>query len=120
MLPNLIRSTPLTSSPSPDPLEIFSTSLTTLFTNDCEISHGDTDSSLTYSSARFGPIVLRTADVTDEKERGGFAHYLWNAGVAMAEVVGGRSEVVGGRRWWVEEGTWEGSGERVLEVGAGG
>ena len=54
------------------------------------------------------------------------AHYLWNAGVLMAELVGGRPEEGGAAwrdgEWWVgreEERAWAVRGQRVIELGAG-
>lgn len=85
-----------------------------------------------------------------EDQRRKFAHYLWNAGVLVGELVGGRpaaegngdgekeekenGEVVvkrvqeeedkwGEGRWWLsveEEALWRVKGEKVLELGAGG
>lgn len=102
-----------------------------------------------YKSRVYGEIELRTADVNGEEQRRKFAHYLWNAGVLMGEVVGGRPEkeddkgergVEGGKEggdkevegdeddgwkngeWWLskeEESDWSVRGEKVLELGAG-
>lgn len=41
-----------------------------------------------YRSTRFGDIKLRLADPNDESERRLFAHYVWNAGVLLGELVG--------------------------------
>ncbi|KAF2686117.1 hypothetical protein K458DRAFT_441739 [Lentithecium fluviatile CBS 122367] len=80
---------------------------------------GDASTVLHYrpSNKRFPEVQLRTADVHDE-ERWKFAHYLWNAGVLMGEVVAGRED----GEWWLspsEEEHWRVKGEKVLELGAG-
>jgi hypothetical protein len=86
-------------------------------------------------------LELEVADPDSEEERTKFAHYLWNAGVLMAELVGGRHveemnerqrlgcseewsarQFAEGRHWWVseeEEKVWRMQGEKVLELGAG-
>jgi len=94
----------------------------------------------------YGDLEFEVADPVGEEERSKFAHYVWNAGVLMGEVVGGpvagtRSEgdkeekeelekeeqwgvrCFGGERsWWLsrtEEEGWSVKGESVLELGAG-
>ena len=86
-------------------------------------------------------MELSVADPSGENERKKFAHYLWNAGVLMGEMVGGRGtgrvedgesrdsgvwmregeeDVKSG--WWTsdeEEKLWSVRGETVLELGAG-
>jgi hypothetical protein len=111
------------------PEDIFSSSLGGIFTDDMQNQHGDGDEGtvIVYRNARFGDLEFRTADVSGEEQRRKFAHYLWNAGVLMGELVGGRGEESGsaedGRReWWVdrdEEPGWSVEGHRVLELGAG-
>jgi EEF1A N-terminal glycine/lysine methyltransferase len=133
MLPNLLRLIPNTPS-SPSPEDILSSSLSTLFPDDCQVQYGDADTKILYRSARYGDLEFCCADVEVEEERTKFAHYLWNAGVLMAEVVGGaggrplekedwgRRVFRGGREWWLdvgEERTWAVKGHRVLELGAG-
>jgi predicted nicotinamide N-methyase len=94
--------------------------------------HGDNaDTTIVYRNARYGELEFRTADVNGEEQRRKFAHYLWNAGVLMGELVGGRpaeqnvtSEEDGWKHgaWWVsgeEEQKWNVRGETVLELGAG-
>jgi len=100
-----------------------------------------------YKSRKFGELELTVAEPRGEVERRKFAHYLWNAGVLVAELVGGRvrenegegrdsgiwvrgskedlndvEEGWGSKRWWVsdeEERLWRVNGETVLELGAG-
>jgi hypothetical protein len=141
MLPNLLRLIPDTPS-SPDPEDIFSSSLSTLFPDDLQVQHGDPETRILYRSALHGDLEFRCADVSGEEDRTKFAHYLWNAGVLMGEIVGGRDvetrqkdgeaeeeddewgrrEFSGGRMWWIDEDeqkTWAVNGQRVLELGAG-
>jgi len=140
-LPSLIslrhpNNTPLS------PEDIFGSSLGGIFTDDLQNQHGDdADTVILYrpSNPRYPKLEFRTADVNGEEERRKFAHYLWNAGVLMAELVGGRMRVdadeAEGRHtrdgdeerwedgeWWMseeEERAWSVEGEQVLELGAG-
>lgn len=119
-----------------DPADIFGSSLGGVFTDDLQNQHGDDpDTVIVYKNARHGNLEFRTADINGEEERRKMAHYLWNAGVLMAELVGGR---LGDERdapsgavidegwqkgaWWVgkdEEKSWSVDGETVIELGAG-
>jgi len=111
---------PLPSPTTQDFVDIFSSSLSALFTDDTQNSHGTPGSHITYASPRFGEMTLHIPAHPDVDEgRKLFAHYLWNAGVVAAE--------------GVEQGSWEGTedmgywhhrwwdvrGQRVLELGAG-
>lgn len=121
------------SSHVPTPEDLFSSTLGSIFTDDLQNQHGDDpDTTIVYKNGVYGDIELRTADVNGEEQRRKFAHYLWNAGVLMGEVVGGRPDEKAeggdedegwkGDEWWVnkeEEGRWHVKGERVLELGAG-
>ncbi|CAI6333227.1 unnamed protein product [Periconia digitata] len=120
--------------------DIFSSTLGSIFTDDLQNQHGtDPTTTIVYtpSNASVPPIELRTADVDGEDQRRKFAHYLWNAGVLVGEIVGGRQrpekENEKSRKqeddekwkegeWWLsvdEEKRWAVKGERVLELGAG-
>ncbi|KAL1600730.1 hypothetical protein SLS60_007118 [Paraconiothyrium brasiliense] len=124
------------------PEDIFESSLGGVFVNDLQNQHGDSPTSLLIyrpSNPLHPPISLHTADVTIEEQRRKFAHYLWNAGILLAELFGGRpspsdysahevSDVWGEEsrwaagEWWTdeeEERAWSVKGERVLELGAG-
>ncbi|KAF2817613.1 uncharacterized protein BDZ99DRAFT_374934 [Mytilinidion resinicola] len=142
MLPSLIR---LRSPPTavPEPEDYLFSALGTLFPDDCQNMHGvGPDTVILYKNRRFGELELTVADPSGEEERRKFAHYLWNAGVLMGELVGGRKgdndgdgtdsgvEEVneddiagwGTERWWAseeEEKLWRVKGETVLELGAG-
>jgi hypothetical protein len=93
-----------------EPEDIFASAPGFLFPDDTRGIHGDPDSIVIYSSKRFGDIELRTADPEDETERRLFSHYLWNAGIKLAELISKPKE--SNTQWNVE-------GERVLELGAG-
>lgn len=90
-----------------EPEDIFAAAPGFLFTDDLRNHHGDNRSLLVYKSKRFGDIELRTADPKSENDRKLFAHYLWNAGIMMAELIGQESS------------KWSVKGQRVLELGAG-
>jgi hypothetical protein len=120
-----------------DPEDIFGSSLGGIFTDDLQNQHGDDpDTTIVYKNLRHGDVEFRAAEVDGEEQRRKMAHYLWNAGVLMAELVGGRPSaeqqstvidvfgIEGWRdgNWWVdseEEEMWSVEGERVVELGAG-
>lgn len=129
------------SSAPLEPEDIFGSSLGGVFTDDLQNQHGDDpDTTILYQNARFGELEFKTADVNGEEERRKFAHYLWNAGVLMGELVGGQAkdsdapvaDVVKviqqdegweAGEWWLNEEEarqWNVEGETVLELGAGG
>jgi hypothetical protein len=139
LLPSLINLRRPLNTPL-EPEDIFGSSLGGIFTDDTQNQHGDDPNTvILYRNAKFGELELRVADVNGEEQRRKFAHYLWNAGVMMAELVSGRVE--GGDlgangkglledeegwkdgQWWTdkeEEKQWSVEGETVLELGAGG
>ncbi|OAL35999.1 hypothetical protein AYO20_04660 [Fonsecaea nubica] len=76
--------TPIPANPQYE--DIFSSALSTLFTDDTQTSHGVPGGHVSYHSPRFGKIDLRIPQhPAAEEGRTLFAHYLWNAGVIMAE-----------------------------------
>lgn len=93
-----------------DPEDIFAAAPGLIFTDDLRNSHGDPGSTIVYKSKRFGSIELKTADPQAEDERQLFSHYLWNAGIKLAEIISQHS---------VQNGEWTVEGEKVLELGAG-
>lgn len=121
------------------PEDIFGSSLGGIFTDDLQNQHGDNPETLIlYQNHKYGELELRTADFNGEEQRRKFAHYLWNAGIMMAELVTGRPK--DGKeesvkktendeftcwengQWWTseeEEEKWSVKGESVLELGAG-
>ncbi|KAF2729191.1 hypothetical protein EJ04DRAFT_447740 [Polyplosphaeria fusca] len=141
LLPSLIS----LRKPLDEPLsaeDIFSSSLGGIFTDDLQNSHGDgANTVIVYRSHRHGDLEFRTADVNGEEQRKKFAHYLWNAGILIAELVSGRPQKIGRDsgmfvqgadeqekgwgdcKWWVdedEEKHWNMEGHMVLELGAAG
>lgn len=109
-----------------EPEDIFASAPGLIFTDDLRNSHGGgADCTVVYKSRRFGDIHLRTAEPDDEVERRLFGHYLWNAGVMMAELIGqadgnidgdagsdAEAVIHGDARWSVRD-------HAVLELGAG-
>ncbi|KAE9969698.1 hypothetical protein EG327_010506 [Venturia inaequalis] len=142
MLSSLLRALPKSKEAVPEPEDIFQYSLGLIFTDDLQIQHGDPGTTVNYRSNGYGDLEFEVADPQGEEERTKFAHYLWNAGVLMSELVGGRGEERVGKKalhqegeeeewgkrsfekgeWWLdeaEEEKWSVKGERVLELGAG-
>jgi hypothetical protein len=113
----------------PEPEDIFSSALTSIFTDDTVNSHGTPGSSVTYCSPRFGDISLRIPVHPDMEEgRRLFAHYLWNAAVVAADAIESESTPLGNSEDGKTESTpssqWDGRyfdmrNIRVLELGAG-
>lgn len=145
MLSSLLRALPKSQTAEPEPEDIFQYSLGLIFTDDLQIQHGDPGTTVKYRSNGYGDLEFEVADPQGEEERTKFAHYLWNAGVLMSELVGGREherdereekrdslqeteDEAWGKRsfekreWWLdeeEEKKWSVKGESVLELGAG-
>ncbi|KAF2486561.1 hypothetical protein BDY17DRAFT_245438 [Neohortaea acidophila] len=94
--------------------DIFASAPGLIFPDDTRNSHGDAGATIVYKSARFGEVELKTADPVGEGERLLFGHYLWNAGIKLAGLVGEEGDHGGeeGLKWRVE-------GEDVLELGSG-
>ena len=112
MLTSLIRLPKLPPDPRFAVEDIYSSSLTTLFSNDVQTQHGDAGSYVIYKSKRFGDLELRLTDPSLDYERQLFAHSVWNAGVQMAEYISGCAVGADKRSWNV-------TGHKVLELGAG-
>jgi len=111
-LTELIREIPATEEVSPE--DIFASTPGFLFTDDLRNTHGDPGAVMVYKSERFGDISLTTAEPDGEEERTLFSHYLWNAGILMAERVSGQRLLND-----EEERQWSVKGHNVLELGAG-
>ena len=113
MLPSIIE---VPDSTDAAPEDVLSTSLNLMYPDDSRNIHGDAGSYVIYKSKGFGDVRLRLTDPQSEGSRKLFAHYLWNAGVLLAELISGLAEPgplsKGGSGWSVE-------GEQVLEMGAG-
>ncbi|KAK6534181.1 hypothetical protein TWF281_005514 [Arthrobotrys megalospora] len=103
MLTNRISELSSSADSDPEDLDIFESSLTTIF-NDVRNQHGEPGHYVAYASPKYGEIKLGLADI--EKEQTSlFSHHLWNAGVEVAGMI--------------ENGELNVTGETVLELGAG-
>ena len=91
-----------------EPEDIFAAAPGLIFPDDLRNQHGDPGSKIVYRSARFGDIELNTADPESEDDRKLFGHYLWNAGIKMAELISQE-----------DAGKWSVKSKKVLELGAG-
>lgn len=110
---------------NPEQEDIFSASLSTLFTDDTQNSHGTPGQSVVYQSPRFGAVTLEVPRHPDAEEgRQLFAHYLWNAGVVAADAIEYASrdknmeERSAGQVRWNRR-YWNMRNKDVLELGAG-
>lgn len=99
--------------------DIFSSSLSILFTDDAQALHGTPGQPVIYHSPRFGEIRLAIPQHPDREEgRILFAHYLWNSGVIAADAIEQASQNGGGHELWKKQ-YWDLRGRDVLELGAG-
>ena len=94
-----------------DPEDIFASAPGLIFTDDLRNFHGDPEATIIYKTRHFGNIELKTADPEREDERQRFSHYLWNAGIKLAELISGENDDADEK--------WNVTGKRVLELGAG-
>lgn len=111
-LTQLVRQLPLTDEEEPE--DIFAYAPGLIFTDDLRTSHGDSKAKIVYHSAQHGDIELRTADPQSETDRRLFGHYLWNAGVLLAERLSGRRMINGH-----EAAQFSVKDQSVVELGAG-
>ena len=120
MLTDRIR---LSGGTDDEPEDILSSCLGVIFPDDITHHHGDKDSSVVYLSPAFGPLEISVADPQAEDHRRLFSHFLWNAGLQLAEFIedGSSSGDNGGEGGDNGSGRceWDVNGQRVLEVGAG-
>lgn len=109
---------------APEQEDIFSSSISALFTDDTQNSHGTPGDHVVYHSPRYGSVKLgipRHPDV--EEGRILFAHYLWNAGVVTADAIESASNdditefAIGKVRW--NKKYWDVRDKDTLELGAG-
>jgi predicted nicotinamide N-methyase len=89
-----------------EPEDILSSALGVIFPDDIINQHGDRDNAVIYLSPSYGPLTLTLADPHGEDSRRLFSHFLWNAGVQLAELI-------------EENEAWSVRRESVLELGAG-
>jgi nicotinamide N-methyltransferase len=114
MLTDKIR---LSGPESNEPEDYLSSSIGVIFPDDITNQHGDRENSVIYLSPTFGEISLELADPQGEDSRKLFSHFLWNAGLQLAEFIEeGESRREGEKETIVR---WDVKGEKVLELGAG-
>ena len=109
-LTELVRIVPPNEIEEPEDVFAFAPGL--IFPDDSVNQHGNPDATIVYQSQRFGDIELKTANVDGEDVRKLFSHYLWNAGIKIAELISQADEHDVDQKWSVKD-------ERVLELGAG-
>ena len=106
-----------------DPGEIFHDAIGTIFDDDVKDQHGDPDSTILYDSEKYGTLKLKVADPEGTADWRLFSHYLWNAGLKMAVLVGQEDKrfKVGGDQGRENSNGWQWriQGEKVLELGSG-
>jgi EEF1A N-terminal glycine/lysine methyltransferase len=114
-----------------EPEDFFAASLGVVFPDDVTNQHGDTGSSLLYTSPRLPkPLLIDLADPVGYEERKLFSHHLWNSSLLLAEFIErdtlGPSEVdadaepVGGKPGSLGHGiSFNVAGKHLIEVGAG-
>ncbi len=88
------------------PEDFFASSLAVIFPDDITTQHGDLDHQVIYQSPRYGNIQLALADPEGDDNRRLFSHFLWNAGLQLAEFI-------------EEAGDWNVKDTTVIELGAG-
>lgn len=106
----------------PDPADIFHDALGSILNDDVRDQHGLPTATILYESKKYGTLKLKVAN-PDDTEWTLFAHYLWNAGVKMAVLVGQEDERFQGQTDQGNTDTkgwqWKVEGEKVLELGSG-
>ncbi|OOF95978.1 hypothetical protein ASPCADRAFT_48037 [Aspergillus carbonarius ITEM 5010] len=121
------------ADPDEDSEDLFAAFLPHLFPDDAPSFHGDPGQHLLYSSPRYGdleimvpsyPAQSRSSDhPVNQVEEGRklFAHFLWSAGMVVAEGVEKADglESSGQLSKTEEVAMWRVKGEKVLELGAG-
>ena len=102
----------------PTPEDILQDSLSALFSDDQQTSHGGIGNYLTYHSPRFGDIEIKVpSNPYDEGGRRLFAHYLWNAAIIAADQI---EEASYGEEGNTKDKCWDVRGKTLIELGAGG
>ncbi len=118
--------------PGSGPEDHFASSLGIIFPDDVTCQHsGDEHQLLHYASPHLPHTLrLRTARVREEDDRYLFSHYLWNAGLLLAELIEADSLGLapppaedtgqgGGSSSSAAPGTFDVTGLRTIELGAG-
>ncbi|KAL2211892.1 nicotinamide N-methyltransferase [Sarocladium strictum] len=100
-----------------EPEDLLFSSLATIFPDDAPNLHGDSHSSIIYTSPHLPhPLRLQLADPSQDEDRKLFSHYLWNAGLLLAELMEGAAvdDEVNER-----ERLFDVRGLKTLEMGSG-
>lgn len=111
MLTSTVEIPELLESSSED---IFSSAIDLIFPDETRNFHGSSGSHVIYKSRQFGDVRLELADPESEDRRKLFAHYLWNAGLLLAEFL--EAPVATSN---ADASTWDIRRHQVLELGAG-
>ncbi|KAG4432434.1 hypothetical protein IFR05_012092 [Cadophora sp. M221] len=102
-----------------EPEDYLASSLAVIFPDDITNQHGDHESSVIYLSPSHGSLELTLADPQGEDSRKLFSHFLWNAGVQLAEFIEEGRSILGADGEAADTEAWSVKGKRVLELGAG-
>jgi len=85
---SLVSRVSLTGPETEEPEDFFSSSLGVIFPDYVANSHGDADHDVVYTSPNLPkPLHLSLADPTAAEDRDLFSHYVWNAGLVLAELI---------------------------------
>ena len=112
MLTFLIRKPQIPDPPSED---VYENAVGLLFPDNVPTFHGDAGSQVTYLSKRFGDIQLSLSNPYDQNDHVLFAHYIWNSGIQMSELISQANDP----KKDVKDSRWNVEGKKVLELGAG-
>ncbi|PYI07291.1 nicotinamide N-methyltransferase [Aspergillus sclerotiicarbonarius CBS 121057] len=122
------------ADPDEDSEDLFAAFLPHLFPDDAPSFHGDPGQHLLYSSPRYGDLEIMVPSYPAQSERRPdnpvnqveegrklFAHFLWSAGMVVADGVekADRLESCGQLSKTDDVAMWRVRGESVLELGAG-
>lgn len=91
LLTDLIQILPQSSSEEEEtPEDIFSSAPGLIFPDYLRNHHGEAGDLIIYKYTTFGGIELSVADPHGETSRWLFGHYLWNAGILLADRLSGQ------------------------------
>lgn len=114
-----------------EPEDLFAASLGVIFPDDVTNQHGDSGSSLVYTSPRLPkPLLIDLSEPVGYEERRLFSHHLWNSSLLLAELIerdtlgpadaDADAEPAGGRVGSLGHGvSFDVGGKHLLELGAG-
>jgi EEF1A N-terminal glycine/lysine methyltransferase len=117
----MLTSRLITPQPAnPEAEDIFSSSLSTLFTDDIQNSHGVPGGSVIYTSPTYGVLTLRIPAHPDvEESRRLFAHHLWNASIIATDLIETASSTTTDDAQNSKPNPFNMRGKTLLELGAG-